>query len=176
MNRRAVLFGLATTAVGVACKAVASGPRPGSGSAGQKGAGMAGTETADKVVKTDEEWKKVLTPQQYHVLREKGTERAFTGETWDNHAKGTYVCAACAKELFSSETKFESGTGWPSFWAPISKTAVEEREDNGLFSRRTEVVCARCGGHLGHVFNDGPPPTHLRYCMNSAAMRFVPEK
>jgi peptide-methionine (R)-S-oxide reductase len=168
-TRRAILFGLASTAVGLACKAVASGPRAGSGPAAQKG-----TDMGDKVVKTDEEWKKILTPQQYHVLREKGTERAFTGETWDNHAKGTYVCAACAKELFSSETKFESGTGWPSFWAPISKTAVEEREDNSLFSRRTEVLCARCGGHLGHVFNDGPKPTGLRYCMNSAAMRFVP--
>jgi len=129
-----------------------------------------------EIEKTEAEWKQELTPDQYRIMREKGTERAFTGETWNNHAKGTYVCAACAKELFSSETKFESGTGWPSFWAPIAKTAVEEREDNSFFSRRTEVVCARCGGHLGHVFNDGPKPTGLRYCMNSAAMRFVPEK
>jgi peptide-methionine (R)-S-oxide reductase len=172
MNRRAVLFGLASTGVALACKAAASGPRPASGAAPeQKGSSM-----GDKVVKSDEEWKEVLSPQQYHVLREKGTERAFTGEYWNNHAKGMYVCAACAKELFSSDTKFESGTGWPSFWAPISKASVEEREDNSLFSRRTEVVCARCGGHLGHVFNDGPRPTGLRYCMNSAALRFIPEK
>ena len=171
-TRRAVLFGLATTAVGLACKAAASGQRPApSAPPDQKGTSM-----TDKVVKSDAEWQKLLTPQQYHVLREKGTERAFTGEYWNNHAKGTYVCAACAKELFSSDTKFESGTGWPSFWAPIAKASVEEHEDNSLFARRTEIVCARCGGHLGHVFNDGPRPTGLRYCMNSAALRFVPEK
>jgi len=167
------LFGLATTAVGVACKAVASGPRP---TASGTPPDQKGTSMTDKVVKSDAEWKKELTPQQYKVLREKGTERAFTGEYCNSRSKGTDVCAACAKELFSSDTKFESGTGWPSFWAPISKTSVEEHEDNSLFARRTEVVCARCGGHLGHVFNDGPRPTGLRYCMNSAALRFVPEK
>ena len=125
----------------------------------------------DKITKTDAEWKQQLTAQQYHVLREKGTERAGSGEYANNHDKGIYKCAACAKELFSSETKFESGTGWPSFYAPISKEAVTEETDRKFFMKRTEVLCARCGGHLGHVFNDGPQPTGLRYCMNSAALK-----
>jgi peptide-methionine (R)-S-oxide reductase len=130
----------------------------------------------DAVIKTDAEWKKILSPQQYHVLREAGTEQAYTGKLWDNHVEGTYVCAACGQELFSSKTKFESGTGWPSFWAPIKKTAVETETDMTLGMERTEVTCARCGGHLGHVFDDGPKPTHLRYCMNSVAMLFKPKK
>jgi len=129
-----------------------------------------------KVIKSDEEWKSILTPEQFKILRQKGTERAFTGKYWNNHDKGTYICAACGRRLFSSEAKFESGTGWPSFWQPIEKGAVEDREDRGFFMVRTETLCGRCGGHLGHVFDDGPAPTHLRYCMNSAALSFVPEE
>jgi peptide-methionine (R)-S-oxide reductase len=130
----------------------------------------------DKVVKTNEEWKKVLTPDEFYILREAGTERAFTGKYWNNHEKGTYVCAADGNPLFSSDTKFESGTGWPSFWQPISKNAVETKTDRTFYMTRTEVLCSRCGGHLGHVFDDGPAPTHLRYCMNSAALKFIPTK
>ena len=128
-----------------------------------------------KLERTDEEWKKVLTAEQYRVLRKEGTERAFSGQLWDEHRPGTFTCAGCGAPLFSSKAKFESGTGWPSFWQPIEPGRVAEHEDRGLFMRRTEVHCDRCGGHLGHVFPDGPEPTGLRYCMNSVALGFEPE-
>ncbi len=126
------------------------------------------------VVKTDAEWRKALTPEQYRVLRTQGTEIAFTGKYWNQHARGTYVCAGCGLPLFASTTKYDSGTGWPSFWKPIAPGNVKEVHDPDGY--RVEVECARCGGHLGHVFDDGPPPTGLRYCMNSAALAFQPAK
>ncbi len=135
-----------------------------------------GTHMKDKVTKSPEEWKKELTAEQYRVMRDHGTERAFTGKFWDHHEPGTYTCAACGSPLFDSETKFDSGTGWPSYYAPQAPGAVEESKDMSLGMVRSEVHCARCGGHLGHVFNDGPKPTGLRYCINSVSLDFVPEK
>jgi peptide-methionine (R)-S-oxide reductase len=131
---------------------------------------------AEKIKKSEEEWRKELTPQQYHVLREKGTERPFTGEYTNTHTPGTYLCAACGQELFSSESKFDSHCGWPSYYEPAKSEAVEEHEDLTFGMRRVEVTCSRCGGHLGHVFPDGPRPTGLRYCINSASVKLDPKK
>ena len=130
----------------------------------------------EKIQKTEAEWRAELTPEEYHIIREKGTERAFTGEYNKEKRAGMYKCRACGQELFSSETKFDSGTGWPSFYKPASEGAVEEHSDASHGMRRTEAVCSRCGAHLGHVFPDGPRPTGMRYCMNSASLKLEPKK
>jgi len=130
----------------------------------------------DKVKKSEAEWRASLTPEQFHIMREKGTEPAFTGQYWNDHNAGTYVCAGCGAPLFDSDTKFDSGTGWPSFFKPIDDASVATQSDRSHFMVRTEALCAKCDAHLGHVFDDGPKPTGLRFCMNSASLKLVPKK
>jgi peptide-methionine (R)-S-oxide reductase len=129
-----------------------------------------------KIEKSDAEWAKELTPEQYRIAREKGTERAFTGQYWDSHTPGVYKCVCCGEPLFTSDTKFDSGSGWPSFYDALNAGAIETEEDNGHFMRRTEIHCAKCGCHLGHLFDDGPKPTGLRYCVNSASLKLDEKK
>jgi peptide-methionine (R)-S-oxide reductase len=162
---------LALAQSGSGCRdaaAAKTGPR--------SGPEKAGTRTVRKIEKTEAEWRKILTPEQYHVLREQGTEYAFTGACWNLKQAGIYRCAGCKSALFGSGEKFDSGTGWPSYTGPVTEDAVETHADRSHGMKRTEVLCAACGGHLGHVFEDGPPPTGLRYCINSAALIFEPAK
>jgi peptide-methionine (R)-S-oxide reductase len=176
MRMMATIVLVAVLSVGLlgACRTRRSKNEDPSGQPANTGSEKETDEMTDKVNKTEEEWRRELTDQEFYVLREAGTEAAGTSDLLDNKSEGTYVCAGCGKELFVSDTKYKSGTGWPSFYAPIDEDAVATRPDRGLLGTRTEVLCPRCGGHLGHVFEDGPEPTGLRYCINGVALDFEP--
>jgi peptide-methionine (R)-S-oxide reductase len=172
MTRRTTSLGLAFAVLfGAACAVPAAGDGE---PASQEKPEMAQPAVDYEVTKSDEEWERELTAEEYRILRQQGTERAFTGDLWDHHEDGVYVCAGCGQEVFDSATKFDSGTGWPSYYESISESAVGTHSDRSWGMRRTEVHCSRCGGHLGHVFPDGPRPTGLRYCINSASLDFKP--